>query len=82
MTNSRKRAQEPTTNNINNPLAGKLNNNYTVKNLSAMFATNRRPNVKYDKKDDEDDRDSAFISCFEHRNTKKTRKENKKTRGS
>jgi hypothetical protein len=72
MTNSRKRAQEPTTNNINNnPLAGKLNTNCTVKNLNAMFAANRRPNIKYDQKDDEDDRDSSFISCFEHGNTKK-----------
>jgi hypothetical protein len=36
-----------------------------------MFAANRRPNIKYDQKDDEEDRDLAFISCFEHRNTKK-----------
>ncbi len=53
------------------PYGRKANTSYTVKNLNAMFAANRRPNVKYDKKDDEDDRDSAFISCFEHRNTKK-----------
>jgi hypothetical protein len=70
MTDSRKRAQEPTTKNINNnPLAGKLNANYTVKNLNAMSAANRRPYIKYDQKDDEDDSESS-ISCFEHRNTK------------